>query len=384
MNTPSKAEIIELIESDRGTCVSIYVPRRRTDTLAQQDRILLKNLSRNAEELLLAHNWRPSDVQEFLQPVHDLMEEDLFWQEHAEALALFISPQFLRRYLLPRTLDPLVVVAHHFDVIPLLCLQQANDSFHILALSRNHVGLLHGTRYNIEKVNAEGLPENLQQALGNEISEKQSGFRNLPASVGGGGRQAIFYGQGGGPDESKDEILRYFRVIDSALHDHLRNERTPLVLAGVEYLFPLYREANTYPYLVEEGIEGNPEKASLDQLRARAWNIVEPQFRRAEQEALATYRELAGTGLTSWDLEEILSAALEGRVRVLFVNPHVQRWGTFNPATGTVSLQRIDGQDGEELLNLATVYALSHGGLVYCLDPETMPESVPIAAIFRY
>jgi len=30
------------------------------------------------------------------------------------------------------------------------------------------------------------------------------------------------------------------------------------VLAGVEYLFPIYQEANT-PDLVEEGITGNPE-----------------------------------------------------------------------------------------------------------------------------
>jgi hypothetical protein len=30
------------------------------------------------------------------------------------------------------------------------------------------------------------------------------------------------------------------------------------VLAGVEYLLPIYREANTYPHLLAEGIHGNP------------------------------------------------------------------------------------------------------------------------------
>lgn len=33
----------------------------------------------------------------------------------------------------------------------------------------------------------------------------------------------------------------------------------PLVLAGVEYLLPIYRRANTYPYLLDGGVTGNPE-----------------------------------------------------------------------------------------------------------------------------
>jgi hypothetical protein len=173
-------------------------------------------------------------------------------------------------------------------------------------------------------------------------------------------------------------------VIDSALHDRLKGECAPLVLAAVEYLFPLYRAANTYPHLVEDGVAGNPEGTSLDELRARAWNLVQPYFEKAELDALARYQQLAGTGLTSCDLEEVVRAAFEGRVRALFVAPHVQKWGTFDTTTETVHIQPLAKHDGEELLNLAAIYTLSNRGEVYFIEPKVRHAQEPAAAIYRY
>jgi len=52
-------------------------------------------------------------------------------------------------------------------------------------------------------------------------------------------------------------------------------KKAPLVLAGVEYLFPIYQEANTYPDLVEEGITGNPENLKPEELHdlVGQWNL---------------------------------------------------------------------------------------------------------------
>ncbi|MCE2703319.1 MAG: hypothetical protein LW859_39355 [Anabaena sp. 49633_E8] len=55
-------------------------------------------------------------------------------------------------------------------------------------------------------------------------------------------------------------------VVDSALHKKLRGEKAPLILAGVEYLLPIYRQANTYPYLAETGITGNAEILKMQEL----------------------------------------------------------------------------------------------------------------------
>ena len=93
------------------------------------------------------------------------------------------------------------------------------------------------------------------------------------------------------------------------MHELLREETTPLVLAGVEYLFPIYREANTYPYLLEQGVAGNPDKLKAETLREKAWGIVEPSVLQNQQEAAARYEELATTDRASTNISEIVPAA---------------------------------------------------------------------------
>jgi hypothetical protein len=171
------------------------------------------------------------------------------------------------------------------------------------------------------------------------------------------------------------------------LHDLLKNKRIPLVLAGVDYILPLYKEANTYPNLMDEGILGNPELLSAKELQARAWAIVRPYFHKTREEAMARYRQLAGTGQASNDLREILLSAYYGRVEVLFVAKDLQRWGTCDPDTRAVRLHASAEPGDEDLLDLAAIQTLLHRGVVYTVDPEKVPDDQthePIAAVFRY
>ncbi len=75
---------------------------------------------------------------------------------------------------------------------------------------------------------------------------------------------------------------------------------------------------------------GSLEELGLLELHARAWAVVEPRFLRAQREAAATYHQLAGTGLTSRDPREIVRAAKEGRVEILFAARQPTGAGTRN------------------------------------------------------
>jgi len=107
----------------------------------------------------------------------------------------------------------------------------------------------------------------------------------------------------------------------------LGDAQAPLILAGVAYLFPLYREANTYPHLLEEGVPGNPDRVSLETLHKQAWTIVGPSFLQARQEASARYREYAATGRASHTVREIVPAAYDGRVESLFLETEQEHGG---------------------------------------------------------
>jgi len=50
----------------------------------------------------------------------------------------------------------------------------------------------------------------------------------------------------------------YFRQTDSGLHDLLKGEQVPLVLAGVEAALRFSRQVDTYPGLLDQDIAGSP------------------------------------------------------------------------------------------------------------------------------
>lgn len=141
---------------------------------------------------------------------------------------------------------------------------------------------------------------------------------------------------------------------------------------------------NSYPNLLDEGIAGNPESLSAEELRQRAWEIVEPRFLRERNEANNHYHALAGTGRTSNDLQEVVTAAHDGRIEVLFLAIGVQVWGGFDKESRSVVFHEQAEAGDLNLLDLCAVRTLLNRGMVYAVAPEALPGGGPLAAVFRY
>ncbi|MCE5283737.1 MAG: hypothetical protein LLG93_16730 [Deltaproteobacteria bacterium] len=381
MNGTLHEELKTLLGEQQGPCLSLFMPTFRTGTESQQNQIRLKNLLRGAEEKVLAAGLRPQEVKEFLEPALTLTTNVLFWRRQSDGLALFRSRDRFRTFTLPEVFDEALTVGERFHVRPLLPLLQEDRRFYILALSQKELRLLEGTCQNVREIEIESVPKSLAEALQYDESEKQVRFRT--GSPGGGG-MAMVSGHGGVAEDAKDNLLKYFRMIDRALHELIEDEQAPLVLAGVDYLFPIYREVNTFPRLIEGGIAGNPKGVSAEALHRSALKIVTPLFQRAENDAVALYRQSSGTGLTSADIGEIVPASVHGRVGSLFVAVGRQRWGKFNPETGTAALHRQAEEGSEDLLEIAAIQTFLNGGSVFILSPERMPDASDLIAVFRY
>jgi hypothetical protein len=187
-----------------------------------------------------------------------------------------------------------------------------------------------------------------------------------------------------GIEDNKDDIRRYFHQIDKGLQEVLRPDHAPLILAGVEYLFPLYREVNSYPNLLGEGIPGSPEMLSPEELHERAWKMIQPRFVKTQREVISQYKQLAGTGRTSRDLREIIPAAARGRVEKLVIAAGVQVWGVYLPNREAIEMHVKPAADSEDLLDMAAIQTVVNGGMVYAVEPDAIPENAPAIAVFRY
>jgi len=72
-----------------------------------------------------------------------------------------------------------------------------------------------------------------------------------------------------------------------------------------------------------------------------------------------------------------------GRIERLLVVPDFPQWGTFDSGTGECHLHREEKSGDGDLLEFAANQALLNGGTVYELEPERMPDSKSLAAVFR-
>lgn len=376
-------ELKALAKENVSPCVSLFMPTHRAGAGTRQDSIRFKNLLREAEGGLRSLGLRSPIAKGLLEPAQRLLANSAFWRHQSDGLAVFVSADLFRYYRLPLDLAEQVVVGERFHLKPLLPFFMGDGHFFLLALSQNQVRLLEGTRHSVDELDLEGVPTSLSEALGYDVLEKQIQFHTRTQAPGTGGRSAVFHGHDPA-DEAKGRILRYFRQVNEGLDRVLKGEHAPLVLAGVEYLLPLYKEVNTYPYLLERGIYGNPEGLTPTELHKRAWEIVGPHFLEAKQTARARYQELVGTGKTSTDVREVVLAAYHGQVDVLFVALSVQQWGRFLPETNTVLLREEPMPADEDLLDTASIQTVLNGGTAYAVERDKVPDNAPLAAIFRF
>ncbi|MFB2922437.1 hypothetical protein [Aerosakkonema funiforme] len=388
MSLLSVDEIKTLVEQPKGLCVSIYMPTYRGGAELQQNPIRFKNAIRKAEELLVENGFSDREALKFLQPAQEELDRSDFWEQQDNGLAIFIADGVLQYYRLPINFDELVVVTDRFHLKPLMRLLTGDGQFYILEIAQKQIRFLECTRFSAREVELEEVPKNMDEALQYDETAKE-GQHRIATSKGGTNNSfqqpGSFHGQGS-PDRDniKRDLLQFFYAVDRGLQKYLNGKKAPLVLSGVEYLFPIYREANSYQHLVEEGITGNNKILTPEELHALALPIVEPIFLQSQQQAIEHYKELTSTGKTCTDVKEAVPAAYFGRVEQLFVAVGVQQWGNFDPDTNTVYMHPEPEAGDRDLLDAAAIQTLLNGGTVYAVEPDKVPDEAPLAAVFRY
>ncbi len=383
MDIITKDDLKIFMQPYQSECVSIFMPAHRAGRETQQDPIRLKNLLNQAEEELLGRGWRLPDAQAILEPARQLFGNEHFWQHQSEGLAIFLGENIFHSYRLPLPFEELLMISNHFHFKPLLPFFAHDGHFYLLALSQNEVRLLEGTKYTVTELDAENnLPE-LAQALRFDYFSSQLQYHTGSAKPAIGERAALYHGHDPQDDE-KSNLLRWFHKIDEELQKELAGEESPLVLAGVERLFQLYEQANSYPHLLAGGIAGNPEQLSPKELHSEAWNLVMPIFTKDRKLAQESYQRYKVTSQASDDIRQIILAAALGKVSHLFVAVGEQVPGNVDIDALRVEVAENPESGEEDLLNLAALQTLEKGGKVFVLPLSEMPDQKECAAVFRY
>jgi hypothetical protein len=383
MKLLSRAELEELMQPREGACVSLFAPMVKAGPETQQNPIRFKNLVRQAQDALVERGLAEPGARELLAPASGLIDDTPFWQHQSTGLAVFVSPSTFRYYRLPLELRELAVVEDRFHLKPLLPLFSGDGRFYVLALSQKRVRLLEATRHSVRELDLGDLPTSLNEAVGYELEETHIQYHS-GTRTSRGASSPVYHGQGGGEDDVKLEIQKFFNLLDGGVRSLIAERDAPLVLAGVEFLFPLYRQGSGHPHLVEGGVTGNHDATSAEELQEKAWPLVEPLFTRSQAAAAGRFRDLLGTGQASGQFDDVVTAAHDGRVETLFVALGTRRWGSFDEERREVDLAEHNGPGTEDLVDFAALQTLLKGGQVFAVQPEHVPEGGAVAAVYRY
>ncbi len=384
MESLTKEVLFDLMREREGPCLSLYQNTHRHHPDNTQDPIRFGNLIKQLEDSL---QQQPAALRtKLLQPFYQLRNDNDFWSHTLDGLVVLSAPEEHRILKTHRPVVDFAVVADTWHVKPLFRIFQTAESFQVLCLTREWVRLYEGNRDVLDEVElADGVPENITDALGEELTEPYQKVSQYGVGPGGAG-SGMRHGHGGRKDEIVKDTERFFRVIDKAiLEHHSRPSGLPLVLVSLPEYQGIFRGLTQNPFLYKEGVSLDPGALDIEQLRQNAWRVIEPELQQNVRQWIELFQERITKGLGSEQLEETMKAAADGRIDMLLVDAdkHVPGWLDLERRK-IVHADDFDDPTVGDVLDDMVELVLRHGGKTLIIPKSVMPTQSGIAASYRY
>jgi hypothetical protein len=283
---------------------------------------------------------------------------------------------------MPETPVAETMINASFFLKPLVNSMTVKEYFYLLVISKKQAKIFKADNFGMFPVEIPEMPNGVTDVVHLEEKEDEKLFRTDTA---GAGRGAAYHGQGAGKPDEKENVAMYLEEVDETLWEELlHTENAPLLLAGVEYLLPIFKSVSHYKNIWPESLTGSHEHDDLNSLYTQARQVMEPYFQERTKKALTNYGNQSATALTSSIPDDVIPAAHYSRVWHLFVKPNEHIWGTFDEQANTLQIHDTKQEGDECLIDKAVIKTILNGGDVHFLSDEHMPADSKIAALMRY
>lgn len=370
-------------------CLSLYQPTHRHHPENQQDQVRFRHgvavLAKSLQQ-----GQQAAQTQALLAPFHALAADADFWNHTLDGLAVMAGPDLFRVFVLPRPMAELAVVADSFHTKPLRRFLQSADRYQVLCLSQDKVSLFEGDRDAIAEIElAPAVPRTVEEAGADDMGETALAGSSDVDTTGAASptRQdkSGKSGKSGKRDEMGIDVERYFRAVDRAVTEHhSKTSGLPLILAALPEHRHRFRQLSHNSLLLPSGIDINPDALSPEQLRERAWQAVEPQYRTQQSRWADEFGAARAKGLGSDNLADVARAAAAGRVGTLLIEAERQIAGLLDSNSGSIIPADLDNPRIDDLLDDLGELVTKMGGQVHVLPADRMPGHAGLAATFRH
>jgi hypothetical protein len=381
----TKEKFADLAGYQSSCCISFFLATHPAGVEVNElvDNTVFKTMLQQVTAVLKQKNTDELTIARMLKPGYDLLRNDQFWKNLSQGLAVFISDGVFKYLKIPVTPKEELLVNSSFYVSPLLPIVSNSDYFYLLVLSKKQAKFYRADAFGMVEMKIDELPNGVDDVVHFEEKDDQKLWRTGSSGAGGG---ANYHGIGAGKPDDKANLAMYFDEVDETLWKEVLNkENVPLLLAGVDYLIPIYKSVAQYNHIWEESISGNHEYTDLNSLHEAARKKMVSYFDERHVKALEAYGNQSATELTSSIPADVIPAAHYKRVWHLFVQqdaPHI--WGRFDELNNKLTIHEKQEEGDEDLIDKAITKTILNAGEVHRLPKDRMPADSPLAALMRY
>lgn len=367
IDLPSRAEIEKLAAHRAQPTVSIYLRTTPVTQDAQADRVELKNLLKAAVAEMEAFDTPKRSIWPIEEAVTGLIDDDAFWVNQANSLAIFASGERLITFRLPNKLTNMVEVSDRAHLKPLLRAVTFPHHAWVLAISIGACRLIEvSADLAPHEVSVPRLPRDFNEALGKRSHLEQGAMGRTDAM-------------------SESALLnRYARTVDAALRPVLSGHERPLIVAASEPLASIFRAASSYPHIAERTIAGSADHTPDHELAAAARGVLDAIYAERIAALGALYAARENQGRATADIAMAARAATFGAIDTLIVDMDAVTPGTVAEEDGAVTFADAPSAGSYGIVDEIARRALNSGATIVAAREGDIPGGGSLAAILRY
>lgn len=367
VDIPTTSDLLSLTEHRNAAAVSLYLPTSPGSTNAQAARIELKSLARTAVQELERRGVDASQITAVEELVHSLVDDAEFWRYLAHGLAVFVTPESIRHFRLPNSLELKSTISDRFHIAQLLQAVADPGAGYVLVLSEGGVRLVEvSPGIAASTVPLPDLPDTIE------------GFVTQPLDD----RYPMERPRGATGDTSARR--QFARKVNGVVRDYLRGSGLPLVLAATEPMASIYRSVNTYPKLAAKGIQGSAEPLTDNAAADKARPVFDELYRELLVAWRDTFEQRENQGKATTDVASAARAATFGAIDSLLIDMTTQQFGTIDENDGTLTFSESENHNSYCVVDEIAARVIRGSGRVLAVHADDIPNGGPLAAILRY
>lgn len=356
-----KETLHQLGAEQNNPCVTISLNTHRSRPDTEKDRILLKNLLKEAEDRL-KKNYDKKTIEGLLKKLSSIKDE-IDMSANLESLHIFLSNDTKEIVRSPWVAaSDRVNISSRFVIRPLIKAYNRSEPYLIMVLSHNNVILYEAVNNSVVKeIKNDDFP----------ITD------NIPWTL---------YPEKLGDAKYVDDLSRnLFNKIDKALLKVYRETGLKCVVVSTETNYTMLMQVADKPSIYLGYVTIDSNKAAPHQIVKQAWKLIESLQSKRRTADIEEVKRSISEGKMLTDLQEIYRAAVDGKGHLLVVHQNYKQPVMMNDIGGFKLIDDAATPGAvDDITNKIVWEVISKKGRVIFTEQEEIKDLGKIALKTRY